>query len=139
MPVGGKNNIDRQAVIFQELGISTYFIFDADAKKPEKSTIQSNAALQRLAGVNIVDFPETQAHENWAVFHENIEQELKIIGQENFDSVRNVIAEELGYEKPSKLLKNPEVAEKFINRIYSEGAEIPVLNEIVNWITKLKT
>ena len=46
--------------------IPTYFLFDGDSNHTgdarDKSII-SNANLQRLAGVEIVDFPNTQVNE----------------------------------------------------------------------------
>jgi len=141
VPADGKNNIDRPVVAFRGLEIPTYFIFDGDSShtdtKKEKA-ITSNAILQRLAGVDIVDFPNTQTHEKWAVFHDKLETELRESVDELFDSTREEIAEELGYEKPSTVLKNPEAAARFIKSVYAKGKKITVLEEIVEKITLLK-
>lgn len=141
VPADGKNSIDRPVVAFRGLEIPTYFIFDGDSshtgKKKEKA-ITSNAILQRLAGVDIVDFPNTQIQDTWAVFHDKMETELKESLDELFDSIRNEIAEELGYEKPSNVLKNPEAAARFVKSAYDKGKKITVLEEIVDKITSLK-
>lgn len=141
VPADGKNNIDRPVVVFRGLEIPTYFIFDGDSsqtgKKKEKEII-SNAILQRLAGVDIVDFPTTQIQKTWAVFNDKIETELKTALGELFDSIRDEIAEELGYEKPSSVLKNPEAAARFINSVYAKDKKITVLEEIVEKISLLK-
>lgn len=141
VPADGKNSIDRPVVAFRGLEIPTYFIFDGDSShtgtKKEKA-ITSNAILQRLAGVDIVDFPKTQIQKTWAVFHDKLETELRKAVDELFDSIREEIAEELGYEKPSSVLKNPEAAARFIKNVYAKNKKIPVLEEIVEKISLLK-
>ena len=83
VPAGGKNNIDRPTVIFRGLSIPTYFIFDADShlvgkgKKEEEAKGRNHRCL-RLAGASIEeDFPDTQVHETWAVFKNNLEGIIK--------------------------------------------------------------
>ena len=97
-----------------------------------------NATLLRLANATIEDFPKTQAQDLWAVFHDNLETELKVVGEGQFQKIRNEIAEELGYNKPSNVLKNPEAAARFIKRVYGEGNGIPIFDDIVNKITLLR-
>ncbi|TSA06818.1 MAG: DUF2813 domain-containing protein [Deltaproteobacteria bacterium] len=141
VPADGKNNIDRPVVAFRGLEIPTYFIFDGDSNHTgtkKGKAITSNAILQRLASVDIVDFPETQIQETWAVFHDKLETELKTAVDELFDSIREEIAEELGYEKPSSVLKNPEAAARFIKSVYAKDKKITVLEEIVEKISLLK-
>jgi putative ATP-dependent endonuclease of the OLD family len=141
VPANGKNNIDRPVVAFRGLEIPTYFIFDADSShtgaKREK-TITSNAALQRLAGVEVIDFPNTIIHDTWAVFHDKLETELKNATDGLFDSIREEIAEELGYAQPSSVLKNHEAAARFIKSVYDKDKKITVLEEIVEKVTSLK-
>lgn len=141
VPANGKNNIDRPVVAFRGLEIPTYFIFDGDSSHngPEKEkAIISNAILQRLAGVDIVDFPITQIQNTWAVFHDKLETEISNVIGESFDSIREEIAKELGYEKLSSVLKNSEAAARFIKIIYANGKKITVLEEIVEKISLLK-
>jgi putative ATP-dependent endonuclease of OLD family len=141
VPVDGKNNIDRPLVVFQGLEIPTYFIFDGDSghtgSEREKS-IKTNKILLRLANAEVVDFPVTQVHETWATFNDKLETELKVIGEELFKSVRDRVADELGYSEPSKILKNPRAATRFIESIYAEGQRIVVLEDIVERVTNLK-
>jgi putative ATP-dependent endonuclease of OLD family len=141
VPVDGKNNIDRPLVVFQGLEIPTYFIFDGDSghtgSEREKS-IKTNKILLRLANAEVVDFPVTQVHETWATFNDKLETELKVIGEELFKSVRDRVADELGYSEPSNILKNPRAATRFIESIYAEGQRIVVLEDIVERVTNLK-
>lgn len=141
VPVNGKNNIDRPVVVFQGLEIPTYFLFDGDSShtgSERQKSIKSNEILLRLANVDVVEFPVTQVHETWAVFNDKLETELKVIGEDLFDRIRSNIADELGYGQPSKVLKNPQGAAMFIQRIYEQGQKLPVLEGIVESVTNLK-
>jgi hypothetical protein len=51
--------------------------------------------------------------------------------------VRAETAKELGYDKPSNVLKNLDGSERFIQKVYFQGKSLPVLEEIINQITKL--
>jgi predicted ATP-dependent endonuclease of OLD family len=140
VPADGKNNIDRPVITFRGLSIPTYFIFDGDIKYSgdKKGTILKNHRLLRLAGVEPIDFPETQVLESWAVFKDNIEIEIKeAIGEENFIKIRNDVSKELGYNKPSNLLKNIEGAGQFVQRLYDEGYKVKILEDIIKNITNL--
>lgn len=139
VPVGGKNNIDRPVVIFEGLGIPCYFIFDGDIKNKgssdEQKTINSNRILQRLAGVSEVDFPSSQVKNTFANFEQDIETTIKQVNPEKFESIRNEVSEELGFGKPSSILKNQYCATTFITKFYDDGNTVPLLEEIVINIT----
>ena len=143
VPADGKSKIDRPVVVFRGLGIPAYFLFDADVKhkgnKPEKSTTEANARYLRLAGVDVSDFPPTFVGSDWAVFKDDIEDEIQVaIGKEYFLHVREAVATDFGYAKPSDALKNPEVAAALIRMIYADDKTIPVLEDIVEKITALR-
>lgn len=142
IPARGKNNIDRPVVIFRGFKIPTYFIFDGDShyngKREEQETIKRNKRYLKLAGAKEEDFPPTQVHETWACFEDEIESYLKSeLGEDVFNSIREGTAKELGYDKPSNVLKNLDGSERFIQKVYSMGKSFPVLEEIINQITKL--
>ncbi len=142
VPAGGKNNIDRPVVVFRGFSIPTYFLFDGDMKfkgKTDKETIRRNRCYLRLAGVAAEDFPETQVHDTWAVFEENFEELMKSeLGEEYFLSLCDKVASELGYQEPSKVLKNIEGSACFIEKVYADGKTLPILELVVNNITKLR-
>jgi putative ATP-dependent endonuclease of OLD family len=143
VPAGGKNNIDRPTVIFQGLSIPTYFIFDADSDligkgRKEEDAKKRNHRYLRLAGVSIVDFPETQVHETWAAFKENPEGILKeTLGNETFRSIQDEVACELGYDDPDRVSKNIEGAERLIELVYEKEYRIPTLENIIEEVTQL--
>ncbi|MBE0427411.1 MAG: ATP-dependent endonuclease [Nitrospirae bacterium] len=142
IPARGKNNIDRPVVIFRGFQIPTYFIFDADSrykgKKEEQETINRNKKYLKLAGAKEEEFPSTQVHETWSCFEDEIESYLKSELEETvFTPIREETARELGYDKPSNVLKNLDGSEKFIQKVYSLGKALPVLEDIITQITKL--
>jgi len=139
VPAGGKNNIDRPVVVFRGFKIPTFFIFDGDSRQKEKQqTKNKNHMYLRLACAAEEDFPETQVHKDWAVFNDELETELTSIGEKNFLRIRDVIASELGYDKPASVLKNPDASARFIEIAYSEGFRYQVLEDIVDKITGLR-
>jgi predicted ATP-dependent endonuclease of OLD family len=134
IPARGKNNIDRPVVIFRGFKIPTYFIFDGDShyngKREEQETIKRNKRYLKLAGAKEEDFLPTQVHETWACFEDEIESYLKSeLGEDAFNSTREEITKELGYDKPSNVLKNLDGSERFIQKVYSQGKSLPVLEE----------
>ncbi len=144
VPTGGKNNLDRPVIIFRGLKIPTYFIFDADVrhkggkKDTERETIRRNHCYIRLAGGSIDDFPETQIHETWTVFKDNLEKSLEDeLGRENFISICEKVASATGYEEPSHALKNIEGAASFVDRVYAGGGKLSILEKVVEAITQL--
>jgi putative ATP-dependent endonuclease of OLD family len=145
VPAGGKNNIDRPVVIFRGLNIPTYFIFDADSrfkekgKKEEKETKNRNYRYLRLAGVSIEDFPDTQIHDTWTVFKDNLEEICReSLGSEVYHKIREEVASEFGYENRDQACKNLEGASRFIELVYEKGYSIHPLEKVVQMITKLR-
>jgi len=139
---GGKNNIDRPVVVFKGLSIPTYFIFDGDsnhANRPNASDIKNkNRKYLRLAGVNVVDFPETQVHDYWAVFKVNLEHEIKnAVGDDTYNDIIQRVASEYGYDRPKDVCKNLEGSARIIEVIYEEGHTLPVIEDVVNKISAL--
>jgi len=142
IPVNGKNNIDRPVVIFRGLSLPTYFVFDGDVsnkgKREEENTISRNHLYMKLAGVEIEDFPTTSINDEWAVFGDNIEQEIKSsIGDDIYTEIRKEVADYLGYSKPTQVEKNMLGASFIIQKVYNRGLSVPVLEELVRSIGRL--
>jgi Predicted ATP-dependent endonuclease of the OLD family len=144
IPADGKNNIDRPVLIFRSFSIPTYFIFDADSKhkgkgnKEENDAKKYNRAYLRISGVQPEDFPDTQSHETWAVFEDNLERELeKVLNNKNAQALRSQVASELGYPGAATAIKNINGAARFIELAYENGNHIPILEEIIEKITLL--
>ena len=143
VPAGGSNNIDRPTVIFQGLSIPTYFIFDADSHligkgREEEDAKNRNHRYLSLAGALVEDFPDTQVHETWAVFKENLEGLLKeTLGNETFRAIQREVASELGYDDPERVSKNIEGAARLVELVYEKKHRIPILEEIIEKVTQL--
>lgn len=142
LPAGGKNNIDRPVVVFRGLDIPTYFIFDGDSSKTGKTrdiAIRTNHLLLRLAGITPLDFPPSGVFETWSVFNDKIEKEFEIaVGKEKFDTIRSEVADCLGYNDSSDVLKNSDGAALFVKHVYKSGSNIAILDDIVDKITNLR-
>jgi len=144
VPAGGKNNIDRPVVIFRGLGIPTYFIFDGDAQlkgKPDggQEAKKRNHRYLRLANAKEEDFPNTCIMDSWSVFQENIEGEIRAaLGKDIYGEIQKKVALELGYDDCERACKNIEGASRLIELIYERGHRIPVLEDIIERITRLR-
>jgi putative ATP-dependent endonuclease of OLD family len=144
VPAGGKNNIDRPVVIFRGLNIPTYFIFDADSQLIDKGRMEEEAKNRnhrylRLANVPVEDFPKSQVHETWAVFHENLEGILKeSLGNAVFDAIQEEVASELGYDDRKRASKNIEGSSRCVEIAYEKGHRVQILENIIEKITDLR-
>lgn len=135
---GGKNNLDRPVVIFRGLGIPTFFVFDGDAGAKNKAeTATRNRRYLSLAGAPIVDFPDTQVCVTWACFRDDIETYFEEVLGERYRPLREEVAAALGYDEPSKALKNYDAVLEFVDRVYSEGFTFPVLEQILTVVCEL--
>jgi predicted ATP-dependent endonuclease of OLD family len=144
VPAGGKNNIDRPVVIFRGFSIPTYFIFDADSHliskgDKEKTAKDRNHRYLALAGAQIEDFPETQVHETWAVFKKDLEATIRQeLGDQVFQSVRQEVASQLGYDDVERVSKNIEGAGRLVDLTYEKGYKMPTFEEIIEQVTLLR-
>lgn len=141
IPVLGKNNIDRPVIIFSGFGIKTYYIFDADSSLSEdkiENTKKINKRLLRLGGIEPVELPTTQVTDKFTVFGDKFETEIiNALTEEIYNEVRTQIANRLGYDKPSKVLKSFDGTRFFIEEVYNKGLKIEILEKIVLKITEL--
>jgi len=142
IPARGKNNIDRPVIIFRGFSIPTYFVFDGDSrhrgKSEAKETINRNRRYLKLASEKEEDFPKTTVKETWACFEDKIENYIKEeITEQVFAKLGDETAQELGYDESSEVLKNIEGTDKFIQKVYSQGKKLQLLEDIVDNITKL--
>ncbi len=142
IPIEGKTKLDRPFLIFQGLGIPVYLVFDGDkknqGKNQEPGTTRMNHLLLRLVNSPEEDFPETQVNPNWAVFEDDIEAELKKeLGDETYLSLRERVATEFGFHRPSQVTKSCHCSARLIELAYHEGRQVAVLEQVVEAITAL--
>jgi putative ATP-dependent endonuclease of OLD family len=141
IPVGGKESLDRPAVIFRGLAIPTYVVFDADRSHKgtdgEQKSKRTNHICLRLLGATVEDFPDTQVHSSWAVLEDNFETLVeKELGEEQLATILGQVADELGSERGKRALKNVQVASRLVELAYERGLQIPTLEEIVRAATQ---
>lgn len=73
--VGGKNNIEKFYLLFNELKYKIYFIFDGDKTKGDGE--ETNKKLTKIMSGVEETWPNTKIENNGSVFEDDIEEELK--------------------------------------------------------------
>jgi putative ATP-dependent endonuclease of OLD family len=139
IPVMGKTKLDRPHLIFTELGISTYIVFDSDKSKGKDGKPDTNKLLLKLCGHPEEEFPKTSVRENMACFEENLPATLREeIGDQLYKQLLNQYSSELGYSPPKEGEKNPLVISNIVEEAYKRGINTKTLEDIVKKIVALK-
>ena len=147
LPVEGKDKLHRVYAIFEELGIACFVAFDGDfepepsepsAKVTERreATQRRNLRLLTLVGAETPEgYPETTVAASFAAFrvtlqyavHSDVDGEA---GEETYIGTRNEVAENLGWESPSRAEKNLEVVTQTIQRLAESGSTHTTLRNL---------
>ena len=134
LPVVGKNNIDRPLLIFRELGIPTYAVWDCDG--PQDA--QENLRLLRAADPNSehqVAPLQTTVHECYAHFQQKLEVCLRAeLGGALYEEALRTAAAEFDVEAGRDAQKNPEIMKRTLALARERGAVSATLNSIVRAI-----
>jgi len=137
IPCGGKKSLDRPCVIFRELGIPTYVVWDSDEGKPD-SKAEDNRYLLRLVGESEGDWPYTVSA-GFASFRVKLEDTLKDeIGPDSYQRLMDEVKAEFGISKNEDVRKRPAVFRRLIERARSESLGSPTLKGIVEAIRTLR-
>jgi putative ATP-dependent endonuclease of OLD family len=151
IPVGGKRNLDRPALIFRQFGIPVYILWDSDGDKGEMAGVcpkcgkpldgrpdpTDNHRLLRIVGKKVEDWP---AHQEpyYCCFKRDLESTLKSeIGAELFEKLLGECQAEFGIPKRKHAVKNPTVISTIIERAQTEGKTCETLKSVVLSILKL--
>lgn len=137
IPCGGKNNLDRPSVIFRQLGISTYIIWDSD-KDMSDGRAEDNHALMRLAGFEeIQDWP-SGIFDSCACFQVDLEDSMKNdIGHEKYDEYLCACKEKYSIRKHKHAKKNPNVVRDMIEMATADELAFTSLQNILEKICDL--
>ncbi|MGN6277703.1 MAG: ATP-dependent nuclease [Sphingomonas sp.] len=132
LPVNGKNNIDRPAVIFESLGIPIYIVWDCDSGA---EGIQTNRALSRFGGVAEADLfdAQTRVEPSFTCFEHKLESVLEAeipSLQECIDEVRN----KFGISKKDEVLKSAFAMKEVLLRANGKGHRSATLGSLVDAI-----
>lgn len=133
IPCGGKDSLDRPAVIFRCLKIPTYVLWDGDHGNP-RAKPERNRYLLRLVGSTEEDWPAAVSA-NFACFKRTLEATLREeIGEEVFDRLLAQAQDQFGVSRQDQALKNPSVVRCIVDAARDCGRTSPTLEAIVSAI-----
>ncbi|MCJ7744426.1 MAG: ATP-dependent endonuclease, partial [Dehalococcoidales bacterium] len=138
IPVRGKTNLPIPFLIFSELGIPVYVVFDCDRNKGKDGKPEINKLLLKLCGYPEEESPDTALRVNMACFENELEDILKSeIGEATYNQLREQYSHELGYTAKEGET-NPLVVGRLVQTTYERGGKIKALEQIVANIVALK-
>ena len=152
IPCGGKTNISRPYIIFNNLNIPLYIIWDGDFGKGETQGIckecgrpldrkpdpKENHKLLRLMGKKEEDWPE-YIEENFASFKTDLESTLEDeIGHEAFEKYLGICQSEFCIAKRKHAIKNPSVITTILKYAKDDGNISKSMEDILDRIMALK-
>ncbi|AKQ42344.2 ATP-dependent endonuclease, OLD family protein [Aurantiacibacter atlanticus] len=132
----GKENLDRPYVVFSELGVPVYTIWDCDGhKNANNARPATNLALARLCNPagNLEGAPtETAVNLNYAHFQDSLERTLQEeIGEADLQQHLQAACEPLELPANGETQKIPEVMFQTLSLARENGRESATLNSIV--------
>lgn len=133
---GGKSNLDRIAIIFRELGVPTYLVWDSDDHLPEADKkVSTNRALQRICGVEAPAPVDERVEATYACFAACLERKL----QEEIPALDEATEWVwLNYGLPKrKVLKNPAAMTKALEICAEKGQRSAFLESIIERVIAL--
>ena len=135
VPCSGKSGLDRPLVIFRQLDIPVYVVWDGDFGT-KGANPEDNRRLLRLIEKPEEDWPDCVA-EDYACFKVNLEKTMESeLGQEFFARTLESNYRELAMNK-SQALKNPVVLQRILEKADSDGLSSHSLKGIVEKIIAL--
>jgi predicted ATP-dependent endonuclease of OLD family len=142
LSVEGKGNIDRPLLIFRELDIPTYPIWDCDTNKsPGEAHPEQNLLLVRAANPTAnhqIAPTNTLVNDLYAHFSESLERTLEAeLTKAVFDeSLKSSCAK---FDSPvgRDAQKSPEIMKALLLHAHSKGRSSPTLEAIVRTIWKM--
>jgi predicted ATP-dependent endonuclease of OLD family len=134
LPVVGKNNIDRPLLIFRELGIPTYAVWDCDGPQDGKENLRLLRAADPNSEHQVAPL-QTAVHERYAHFQQRLEVCLRAeLGGALYDEALRMAAAEFDVEAGRDAQKNPEIMKRTLALARERGAVSATLNSIVRAI-----
>ena len=138
IPCSGKPSIDRPLVIFRQLGISVYVVWDGD-RGGNNAKPEVNKRLLRLLDKPDQDWPHFVADSS-ACFQVNLEKTLEDeIGRESFIQWLSEAQQIFGIDTKKDALKSPAVFEYVIAKATQSGRTSGTLESIVEKIVSLNS
>ena len=137
IPCFGKTNLDRPLVIFRQLSVPVYVVWDGDFSE-NSATPEGNHYLLRLLDRPEEDWPDFVGS-TCACFKVKLEKTLEDeIGRDLFDQLLSEAQMELGIAKRNQALKNWAVIQQVIENAFLRRKTSNSLDKIVDNIMALK-
>ena len=137
IPCSGKSSIDRPLLIFRQLGISVYVVWDGDYGGNDARPAD-NRHLLRLLGKPEQDWPDFVGDSS-ACFRVEMEKTLQDeMGSESFAQWLSEAQQAFGIAKKKHAVKNPAILEYVVDKATSSGNTSMSLERIVENIVALK-
>ena len=138
IPCSGKSSIDRPLVIFRQLGILVYVVWDGD-RGGNNAKPEVNKRLLRLLDKPDQDWPHFVADSS-ACFQVNLEKTLEDeIGRESFIQWLSEAQQIFGIDTKKDALKSPALFEYVIAKATQSGRTSGTLESIVEKIVSLNS
>ena len=136
IPTGGKGNIVIPAVIFSQLGIPTYLVWDCDKKADNDDLFSFVGHQVKNKKGKKISKPTTDIIEaNFATFYNTREHTMKLeVGNSLFSTLVNQCNTELGTDS----LKKPVVVQRLTQLVYENGKTLPSVEAVVENIVQMK-
>lgn len=134
IPCGGKTNMDKPAVIFQQLEIPVYAVWDVDQKKSNPKP-KPNRILLSVMGQHPVDWP-SGVNGTYACLEDDLGDTIKRDMGPKFDTYHMQCMREMAVSG-SDVLKKPHAIAYLIDAATGDGVPCSVLEKIVQKIVDL--
>lgn len=134
LPIGGKTQIDRPALIFEALGIPTFVLWDCD----NGEAAECNRALLRMCGVpgeQLVDAVH-KIEPRFACFEDKLETILEA-EIADLEAHINAVREAFGIQKKAQVLKSEFAMREVLNRAGQAGQRSATVENVVQAIAAL--
>ena len=142
IPCTGKTCLDRPLVIFRQLDIPVYIVWDGDQGRGDQSRADKEAAnnryILRLLGLPEEDWPDFIG-DTAACLGVRLENTMtEEVGRSEFDSWRLEAQEYFGILKKDQALKNPAIIQRIMDKARAEDRHSTSLESIVDKILALR-
>ena len=138
--VDGKSKLDKPIIVFSELGIPCYWVFDSDKVAKDKGgSVKANRLLQIIGGVEVdkcEDWPVGE-FQRFACWEKKIEKYIQEkVGAEAFTAARKKFSILHDISEDS-CLKFPASASGMLFEFCEKGAKFPELDNVIARIDEL--
>ena len=138
IPCSGKASLDRPLVIFRQLGIPVYVVWDGD-HNGNNAELENNKFLLRLLGQPEEDWPDFVG-DSCACFKVKLEKTLEDeVGKDLFAELLSEAKKKFEITKKEQALKNAAVIQHIVENAVPNGKNSETLKKIVDSIMTLKT